>query len=99
MGLSQGHASVVQGQIPEEHKQGDLALNSSILATEFFLGYIFLLVLGSCSEIPLSGPPSPIEGHNRDHLEETHQLANDLNIEVFVKCSTAEQIDTYCRPQ
>ena len=36
MGLSQGHASVVQGQIPEENKQGDLALSSSILATEFF---------------------------------------------------------------
>ena len=32
VGLSQGYASVVQGQIPEEHKQGDLALNSSILA-------------------------------------------------------------------
>ena len=36
MGLSQRHASVVQGQIPEEHKQGDLALSSSILATGFF---------------------------------------------------------------
>ena len=59
---------------------------------------IFLLVLGSCSEVPLSGPPSPIEGHNRDHLEVTHQLAKDLDIEVFEKCSTAEQIDTDCRP-
>ena len=36
MGLSQGHASVVQGQIPEEHKQGDLTLNSSILRLSLF---------------------------------------------------------------
>ena len=64
-----------------------------------FFGKIFLLVLGPCSEVPLSGPPSPIEGHNRDHLEETHQLAKDLDIEVTVNCSTAEQMDTDCRPQ